>query len=434
MELLLKAASSAASYIFTFIMFEKMYVPRDLKKSRKIFISLLAATIMIAVGYTQIPVLNFLYLLISIILLNVILYKPKGKAFIIYDIILIIIMASIEMTSVSLLSLIINKNAGDILDRTSYTFAAMVINWLFLFLSFKVYMFAVSKKQIKHIRMQECVFFIILILGEILLLQLFNNFFLRSNDQFELAIILLFFLSIDLYFAFLLQKVSKAYQTERDIEILIRQSRLQLNAYKELNERYSASRKIVHDVRKHITSLEGLISNNDNSTAEKYITLLNAELDKLMPRFKCENPILAVIINDKLRAAEEMVIDFKLNIEYSEIDFISELDITIIFSNLLDNAFEACLELPYNKRDVQLTVARHNFFLFIGIENTFKDVHTKANNELKSTKGNYRGIGLINIGSAVEKYNGSFNMSFENNLFKSEILIPIPDQISSEDG
>ena len=61
------------------------------------------------------------------------------------------------------------------------------------------------------------------------------------------------------------------------------------------------------------------------------------------------------------------------------------------------------------------------------LENSFDKVSTTAKNEFRSTKKNHHGIGLSNIRNACAKYNGSFNAHVEDNLFITELLIPIPD-------
>ena len=155
--------------------------------------------------------------------------------------------------------------------------------------------------------------------------------------------------------------------------------------------------------------------------------MLNIELNKLMPRFECENPILTVVVNNKLETADTMKVDFKVNAEYTEVNFISNLDITAIFSNLLDNAFEACADLPEEKRHVVLSIARRNYFVFIYVENTFAKVNQDVKKRYRSTKKGHQGIGMSNIKSACEKYHGNFNAHTENDMFITEILIPIPE-------
>ena len=215
--------------------------------------------------------------------------------------------------------------------------------------------------------------------------------------------------------------------TEKELDLVTQQSQLQLNAYRALNEKYNASRHVIHDVKKHLASLDGLINANMADEAEHYKELLTTELNKLMPRFECDNAILTVVINNKMDAADKQKIVFTVDAEYTEMDFISNLDITAIFSNLLDNAFEACSELPEDKRSVSLSIKRHNHFVFILMENSFKSVMTDGEAHFRSTKMGHQGIGMSNIKSACEKYSGSFNAHTENELFITEILIPIPD-------
>ena len=430
MELILQAASAIAFYVVTFFMFEKLYVRKEVKVSKKVLLISVAAIAMVIIGFFEIPILNFVFSICSMLLLNVLLYKPKGKSFIIYDTILLIIMMAVEMVSVSLLALTINKELNDVLDNVWYSSAATVMNWIVLFFGFRVFMFLISDKKITNIKTQEFVLFIVLISSEIFLLHFLNDILVESKVKYELTIILLIFLSLDLYLAYLLYKISESYQTEKKLELVTQQSILQLNAYKELSEKYNASRRIVHDVKKHITSLEGLINNSNSTKAISYKNLLNTELDKLVPQFECDNSILSVIISNKIAVAMGMNIDFQINIEFSNIDFISDLDITTIFSNLLDNAFEACEELPENERKIWFAITRHNYFLLICTENTFKTVKLYENRKYKSTKREHQGVGLINIEKAVEKYEGNFITHTEDGIFKTEILIQIPDDIS----
>jgi sensor histidine kinase regulating citrate/malate metabolism len=269
--------------------------------------------------------------------------------------------------------------------------------------------------------------FMVLILGEIVLLSLFHDFFIKSESKYEIIVILSVIFVFDLYLTYVLRRISQSYRMEKELDLLTQQSQLQLNAYKVLNEKYTASRHVIHDVKKHLASLDGLINDNNIEEARHYKELLTSELDKLMPRFECDNAILTVVVNNKMEAADKLKIDFQVDSEYTNIDFISNLDITAIFSNLLDNAFEACSELPEKNRHVSLSIKRHNHFVFILLENTCGKVISNSENNYLSTKKNHQGIGMSNIKNACKKYDGSFNAHTENGHFITEVLIPIPD-------
>lgn len=427
MFFLLHTISSAGMYIFTFIIFDKLYTSKELSLLKKVLFVAAASLIMGAVGTTDIPIVKFFTMIALLVLLNLLFYKPPGKVFLIYDAIYLITTCIVEMLSALLLAVMVNADTNDV-KRTPVLFlAATVLCWIVMIAVAKCLLLLIAGKGANNIRTHEFLMFLILMIGEILLFQYLNDKIISSKSRWEIVVILLTFLSLDLYLAYLIRMISKTYQTEKELELVTQQSMLQLNAYNELNEKYAASRRIIHDVRKHISSLEGLINSNKADEAGHYKDLLNAELDKLMPRFECDSSILTVVINNKLDAAEKMNVDFRVDAEFTRIDFISNLDITAIFSNMLDNAFEACAELPEEKRRVWLSITRRNYFVFIYMENTFASVAPDVEKGFRSTKELHQGIGLSNIRSACLKYNGNFNVHTEGEQFITELLIPIPD-------
>ncbi len=428
MNYLIHFASSIVFYTYANIMFMKIYASKHCNFIIKTLFILLAA---IGMTYTQteidIPIIRLIYCLSSTLMINVFFYKTPSLGFIIYDSIIITIIMIIEMLTIILVAFIIGVTSEEVMTRNTLFAAAVVLDCIIMLAITKGFVLMASGKSMSDIRTQEFLMFFILIIGEIVLFNFLNEMIVASKTRYEIVIILLIFLLLDLYLTYLLQRISKAYRTEKELELVTQQSMLQLNAYRELNEKYNASRRIIHDVKKHINSLEGLINANKADEAGRYKELLNNELNKLMPRFECDSPILTVVINNKLESADSQKIDFKVDAEFTQVDFISNLDITAIFSNLLDNAFEACSELPEDSRHVWLSITRRNYFVFIYLENTFNTVQPDVIKGFASTKKYHQGIGLTNIRNACEKYHGSFNAHTEDKMFIAEVLIPIPD-------
>lgn len=426
MEIALKAASAVVFYIFPVLMFRKLYE----RKSISIFLELLgiviASIIAVILGLFDEPIINFAYSFFSFLVINKLYYKCSEKAFIVYDLILLIIMMGIEMLSVAVLSAIISVEIATILTEVGYTMAAQVLNWLLLFLAFRIYIYFAEKTKITCIKTHELLFFLLLTGGEVFLLHYLNEFLTKSTSHYELSILLFIFLSLDIYVAYLFYKISDAYQLEAKLSLVTQQSALQLRAYKDLADKYALSRQTIHDVKRHISTMQNLIDKNQLETAEKYTGMMNDELDKLTPEFMCDNEILSVIINSKLTQAKQLKVKFTLDIQYSLLDFISEMDVTAIFANLLDNAFEACQECDEQDRFVRLSVLRHNDFLLIYVKNSFKQVDEITKGIYKTTKTGHQGIGLTNVKNVVEKYGGIFNTCIENMNFLSEITLCIP--------
>ncbi|MBR6968327.1 MAG: sensor histidine kinase [Ruminococcus sp.] len=429
MELfIIQLISSVLFHSYAFVLFEKLYTSKKRPLLLQLSVMAASAVIMALIGVHFETVLNFTYSFVSMLLINLLFYKVDGRSFLIFDAVFLFVMLIMEVLAVFLMAVITKVDNLTVIKEDLYLrAAATVLAWIFMIAITKILILIFSGTGINNIRTQELLMFLGLIVGEIAILNFLNEMIVKTTERYKVTVILLAFLAIDLYLTYLMKKISKSYRTEKELELVTQQSMMQLSAYSELNEKYNNSRRIIHDVRKHIASLDGLINANKTDEAERYKDLLNAELDKLVPRFECDSAILTVVINNKMETADSMKVKFRVDAEFTNIDFISNLDITTIFSNLLDNAFEACGELPENKRYVWLSITRRNYFVFIYVENTFLKVDSSDGKEFRTTKKYHSGLGLTNVRGAVEKYNGSFIAHTEDNKFITEVLIPIPD-------
>lgn len=180
---------------------------------------------------------------------------------------------------------------------------------------------------------------------------------------------------------------------------------------------------MIHDMKNHMQTFEELYANDNGDMAHSYARTIYRKMDELGSRFKCSNRFLTIIINNKLIKCDENSIDVMLEVEDIDIGFMDFFDVTTIFSNLLDNAIDACLELPIDKRHISLRIFKFNDFITVVICNSYNGKVNNKNNELKSTKqGEHMGVGLKNVKTAIEKYNGTIQYKIEEE-FKVKILI-----------
>lgn len=91
-----------------------------------------------------------------------------------------------------------------------------------------------------------------------------------------------------------------------------------------------------------------------------------------------------------------------------------------IFGNLIDNAIEAC-ETQSEKR-IEIIVKEIKKLLIIKVINSYKG---KLPDKLSTTKKEKRfhGIGLKNVKSILEKYDGTYQMIKEDDEVITKIMI-----------
>ncbi|MFR7899315.1 MAG: GHKL domain-containing protein [Ruminococcus sp.] len=101
------------------------------------------------------------------------------------------------------------------------------------------------------------------------------------------------------------------------------------------------------------------------------------------------------------------------------------MDLCCIIGNLFDNAIEASLQLPKEKRLIRIYMDMKNTQLYISFTNfTAGKKLKKLGNLFKSTKGDGHGLGLIRIDDIVKRSDGYISRNSEDGAFTTEILLP----------
>lgn len=245
-----------------------------------------------------------------------------------------------------------------------------------------------------------------------------------SSSGIILALFLISFFALNLYISYLIKKTADINRLKYELMLSRKQVDIQLRHYKALIAKQEKSRKIIHDAKNHLLTVENLFLNSDKIKGEEYAQILYNKLDELTYDFKCSNIILGVIVSSKLQEAEEKEIKLTPTIDDIPIDFINDFDITGIFTNLLNNSFEECDNLPRHLKWINLVVRRINDFLVINVTNPTKSVPEVVKKVYTTTKTGHEGLGLSIVLGIVEKYNGSFIAEVVEEKFIAKITIP----------
>jgi sensor histidine kinase regulating citrate/malate metabolism len=100
-------------------------------------------------------------------------------------------------------------------------------------------------------------------------------------------------------------------------------------------------------------------------------------------------------------------------------------DVVSLFSNLLENAFEAVVKTSDHKV-IEMNISANKTSLYIRIKNNYDGKLQPKGVGFETTKIDKRnhGIGFQSVQSIVEKYSGHMKVSTENNEFVVEITFP----------
>jgi sensor histidine kinase YesM len=243
------------------------------------------------------------------------------------------------------------------------------------------------------------------------------------NDDIIIILVSLILLLISIFVIYFFEYIAKANKLENDLKLIGQQTQMQYNYYNQLEVKYEQSQKIMHDVNNHMKIIEQLYKSNNNDEGLAYTQIMFCKIKELGMTFRCQSKILTIIINDKMQLCRLKGIEFKCETEDMDLSFIDNIDITTLFANLLDNAIEACLQIAKGEKWIDLKLYSFNEMIVIDIINTTDKIPIKNNNKIRSSKKNHTGVGLSNIESIVNKYEGDLDIEILQNQFRVSIMV-----------
>ena len=183
-----------------------------------------------------------------------------------------------------------------------------------------------------------------------------------------------------------------------------------------------------HDIKKQIKYLR-----REDVDREDLFQELETLTDSFDTTFHSSNEALNTVLSEKGMICYRNSIPFSFVASGEGLDFMRDLDIYTLFANLLDNAIEASLLLPAEKRSIQIIIKRQDGFLSIHEENYFSGTVYEQDGQLLTTKADkrYHGFGVRSMWQIVEHYDGSIVFKPEDNIFKVNILLPVPENAES---
>ncbi|MNM92519.1 sensory histidine kinase DcuS [compost metagenome] len=260
---------------------------------------------------------------------------------------------------------------------------------------------------------------------------LFSTFMLMTesnNDnliQLFISITILFLIN---FFVFYLYDVLiQSYQEKMERNLFKQQNNAYMKQLKIITESQENIKIIRHDIKLHISTLQGLIEKGNNDVALDYIQNIYHLASFTNEYAKSNNTELDSILNYKIYEAQKLGIEIKLHLNVPEQFNFRSIDIVIIVGNLLDNAIEATSKLQ-EKENIELSIDFSRNVLYIRLINSYSGDLIIEDHKIKTThadKENH-GLGLQSVQKSLAKYNGSINLDYTGERFCVDVLLYNP--------
>ena len=213
-----------------------------------------------------------------------------------------------------------------------------------------------------------------------------------------------------------------------DKKILTFQNDLIQKHCDEVRNMYAKMRGWRHDYHSHIQILKVHMKQEQYKELDDYLNKLEDNLTNVDTVLKTGNVMLDAVLNSKISLALSKDIQVDAVAAAPEVMRISEIDLCVVISNLLDNATEACMRFEAaSERQIRIYVDVFKEYLYISVANTMPGSLARGGGVFASAKrgAGEHGFGLLRIDAIAEKYGGYINRQHEDGVFVTEVMLAL---------
>lgn len=199
----------------------------------------------------------------------------------------------------------------------------------------------------------------------------------------------------------------------------------QAESVEALSNAYTMQRRLTHDYTAHLVSLYGYLNEGDYGRAKEYTRELISQQNERLLAVNTHNAALDALLNQKAFVARKQGIDLRFVVSDLSGLEIRVSDLTVVISNLMDNAIEASVRLPRDQREIEVRAILEETFLF-SVRNRSLPV-TIVDGTIPSTKPDpsMHGYGLANVRTILAQYSECYHdMTYKNGWFSYLVELP----------
>ena len=315
-----------------------------LKSGLFFVLSMMNVIIVPAVFHSEIVSAVILILLLlgySIVFLKGNLYN---KVFIVFFNVLIIL--TVNTLMLTIFGWIFNADFNNLAQMRNSARVMLLVTTKFLYFICTRLIIKMKKGKSYSLSGKEwilviCIFLITLMIG----VMMFEAIWKEEYNDTVLAVFAVGLILINVITYSLLSRLSKENARKTELAILEIQLHEQAERMNEINNMYTEILHIRHDIKKCVNCASVLLQQGKYSEAEKYLNDISSEkLGTIKEYVVLKSGVISAVINSKLSECRRNNILIETSISDC-VDGFSDIDISILLSNLFDNAIEACMKL-----------------------------------------------------------------------------------------
>ena len=219
-------------------------------------------------------------------------------------------------------------------------------------------------------------------------------------------------------------------QRRAEERLLLQRGELIRENYENLRKHNEEVQTLRHDLRHHVTALQGLCREGDMGEIQKYLESLSQRPELNRSNGYTVHPAVDTVLTAMLARGAETGVRAEVRVELPPELSIPNSDLCPLLMNLLENALEANEKAPEGA-DKWLRVTMHirGEYLYVGVENArFAPVDFDPEEGLyRSTKPDtLHGMGLKSARATARKYHSELVLKAADDAFSASTALRLP--------
>ena len=363
---------------------------------------------------------SILYAFVAVAIFTITLFRKRDIGFVILSYVAISI---VDMVFGTICINVFQLNINQIRDCDMLAMSINSISLVFI-----VIISIIVRKRRKEKTMQEMDrIHIIIFLGGLALsvyltyVQLVSMQAVRINYRKELivsAVGITIVCSLICYILMRNQAKNRYLEMENDMNQ--RLIKAQNDYYEMMLRKETETKMFRHDIKQHIMCIQMLFAKQKYDELDEYLKQMETYTKELSPRIATGNMYIDMILADLSEEFSDVIVEW---IGQVPLLSLASMDICTLFYNLLKNSFESADKVL--EKTLKVVIKKQGVHLMILISNYYDNLKQDENDRYLTTKlEKGHGYGIKNIEKCVEKYNGSYSVTTEERLFRTEIILP----------
>lgn len=251
----------------------------------------------------------------------------------------------------------------------------------------------------------------------------------RNGDFSSVALTCIFDIlmmaTVFFVFNYVLQQLHEKYLVQEQRRILDMQNKAQLDQFEQQREAAEKSNRRWHDLRHSIQQLIEFIETGNTELALSYLKEQQG-MDSLPKEVYCLHAGVNSILCLWAARSRKAGIQFDVKADIPDSLGIEPMELTAVFANAIENAFEACMRISEeHHRFIKIEANYNGRRLAIAITNSCLQEISFEDGFPVSTKKS-GGIGTKSIAYTVKRFSGTTYFEAQDGVFTARFILNVP--------